>query len=361
MKRIPELDGLRGIAILLVVSFHYISNQLTGRTDPVSRVLQKATGFGWVGVDLFFILSGFLIGNILIANKHSSNYFKTFYIRRLVRIVPNYFLLLVVFLVIWNTAYFSNNYFITSHNVIPAWSYFLMVHNFFMAAAHSLGNDALSITWSIGIEEQFYLFFPFIVYFAGRKYLPWILALLVAAAIVFRAQFDHWIPRYVLLPSRMDGLSLGFMVAFLYHYDLLQPYKRTLVRLLPVAAGVVVLICGLLYARYGDLGVAKHTLFALIFSIALVMALLAPSSWYGAFLRNTMLTWIGVISYSLYLFHYLVLGICHHVTGQDNIGIQNRWDILVTIVAFAISLLLSWGIYNTLEKPMVRLGKRFRY
>ncbi|HKP32089.1 MAG TPA: acyltransferase family protein, partial [Chitinophagaceae bacterium] len=80
-KRIKELDGLRGIAILLVLSFHYINNQMVNRTDTLSKAITKATSFGWVGVDLFFVLSGFLIGSILIANKLKDNYFRTFYIR----------------------------------------------------------------------------------------------------------------------------------------------------------------------------------------------------------------------------------------------------------------------------------------
>ena len=168
-QRNPELDGLRGIAILLVMSFHYINNQLLHTTNPVGTKLAFITSFGWVGVDLFFVLSGFLIGSILIRNKESVNYFSTFYIRRIVRILPNYFLFLLLFFVLSSSPYFSTNYFLTGNNVIPGWSYFLMANNLYMAYLKNLGNDSLSVTWSIGVEEQFYLIFPLVIYFVGNK------------------------------------------------------------------------------------------------------------------------------------------------------------------------------------------------
>jgi peptidoglycan/LPS O-acetylase OafA/YrhL len=359
--RIAELDGLRGIAILLVVSFHYINNQLVDSENRIGKYLAKATGFGWVGVDLFFVLSGFLIGSILIANKRKENYFKTFYIRRLVRIVPNYFLLLICFYIIWHLSWFAKNYFLTIHNDIPLWSYFAMVHNFYMAHFNSLGNDALSVTWSIGIEEQFYLIFPFLVFFVKDRWLPWLLGALIILSILVRAQFDHWIPRYVLLPARLDGLAMGFLIAYFNYHGHLSAYKDKLMKWLPVVLVTDILICGFFYWKYDDLGVVKHTLFSIVFSILIIIALIKPDGWYGSVLRNKALVWIGTISYSLYLFHYLILGIAHHINGQMNIGIHNPKDILISILAFICSILLSWAIYKKLEQPMVKLGKRFSY
>lgn len=360
-RRIVELDGLRGIAILFVVSFHYINNQLVDRTDSLSKAIAKATSFGWVGVDLFFVLSGFLIGSILIANKSSENYFKTFYVRRLVRIVPNYFLLLIVFVAIWNLPYFASNYFLAGQQEIPLWSYFLMVHNFYMASFHSLGNDALSITWSIGIEEQFYIIFPFIVFFAKRSWLPWILGLLIVSAIGVRSLFEHWIPKYVLLPSRMDGLSIGFLIAYFNYTGALQTHKQKIISSLTIVLFCVLAACAYLYWRYTDLGSSKHTFFAIAFGILVVYALALPKTWFGAILRNRALVWVGTISYSLYLFHYMILGLVHHFTGQTGIGIADFQDVIFSIVAFALSLFISWTVFNLLEQPMVKIGKRFKY
>ena len=359
--RITELDGLRGIAILLVVSFHYINNQLSDNTDKLSRGVAKVTSFGWVGVDLFFVLSGFLIGNVLIRNKTSPRYFKTFYIRRIVRIIPNYFLLLIIFTVIWNMPYFERNYFFAEHGSIPLWSYFLMVHNIFMAHYDSLGNRGLSISWSIGIEEQFYLFFPFLVYYLKKKWLPLLLICLILGASLIRSLFTTWVPQYVLLPSRMDGLSLGFLIAYAYSEGLLIKHKVILGKVLGIFLAILLFACAFIYWKYDDLGVMKFTLFGLIFSIFLVFALIFPNTWYGSLLRNKILMWVGTISYSLYLFHYAILGLAYHFNGKNGIGIHSSNDIAITVLAFAVALGFSWGIYKLLEQPMVQFGKGWKY
>ena len=98
-SRTPELDGIRGIAILLVLIWHYPINQIRGEHGSVFHLVQQSLGWTWSGVDLFFVLSGFLIGGTLLDNRRASNYFQVFYIRRACRIVPLYFLLLLAFAV----------------------------------------------------------------------------------------------------------------------------------------------------------------------------------------------------------------------------------------------------------------------
>jgi peptidoglycan/LPS O-acetylase OafA/YrhL len=360
-RRIPELDGLRGVAILMVISFHYINNQLLAASQPVGKWLAFATSFGWVGVDLFFILSGFLIGTILISNSGSSNYFKTFFIRRLVRIVPNFYLLLVVWFLVASLPSIRDNYFLAGNMVIPLWSYFLLVNNIFMAVYDNLGNSALSITWSIGIEEQFYIVFPFLVFYINRKILPYILILLFVLAAIVRLQFSHWIPPYVLLPARMDGLSLGVLISYWYIQNGLEFFRRNAGYLLLVMA-LVIFLCGVFYRIYGDLGVFKHSLFAIFFGGCLIFALTKRESWFAYILRNKVLIWIGTISYSLYLFHYLILGLVHHIAGNtEGIGINGVPDIMLSLVAFGLSIIVAWGVFKGLEAPMVRLGKKYSY
>lgn len=359
-QRIPELDGLRGIAILLVISFHYLNNQLVDATGFAGKLIGKVTSFGWVGVDLFFILSGFLIGTILIQNRHSTKYFSTFYIRRIVRIVPNYFLLILVFLSLTSIPYFADNYFLTGNNVIPAWSYFLMVHNLFMAHLNNLGNSAMSVTWSIGIEEQFYIIFPFLVYFLKGKWLPWILGCAIIFAVVFRMQYNNWIPPYVLLHCRMDAISLGAIIAYFNNkYDLVAWVNRYFKWVMGIMT-LDLFICAYKYYRFQDLGNMRNTYFGIFFSICLIFALTHKSTMYAAVLRNKILMWIGSISYSLYLFHYMLLGLIKHFAG-NGLGIENGKDVIITSVAFISSLIFSWALYLKLEKPMVLIGKRFKY
>jgi peptidoglycan/LPS O-acetylase OafA/YrhL len=98
-QRIQVLDGIRGTAIIMILVFHYINNPLTisQTSHPILKLLEKSTEWGWTGVDLFFVLSGFLIGSILLTNRSEDNYFKAFYARRVFRILPAYALLLVTF------------------------------------------------------------------------------------------------------------------------------------------------------------------------------------------------------------------------------------------------------------------------
>ena len=360
--RIPELDGLRGIAILLVVSFHYINNQLVGHSNPFAKIAAKLTSFGWVGVDLFFVLSGFLIGSILIKNKKTTNFFSTFYIRRLVRIVPNYYLLILLFLLLVSIPFFSGSYFVTGNNNIPWWSYFLMVHNFYMAFLDNMGNPAMSVTWSIGIEEQFYIIFPFIVFYAKDTWLPYILLLAIIVASLLRLQYSSWISPYVLLPCRMDAISFGALIAWVNCRFDLKVLVYSWQKLLWIILFTDVIISFFLYYNFGDLGVIKHFLFAIFFSVCLVYALTFTNSWYSVFLRNSILRWVGSISYSLYLFHYLFLGVFHRIfSGSGFIGIVNLKDVFVSLFALAFSLLFSRVIYQKLETPMVNFGKKFKY
>jgi peptidoglycan/LPS O-acetylase OafA/YrhL len=360
--RIAEVDGLRGLAILLVVSFHYINNQLVNSTAGAGKLLAKLTGFGWVGVDLFFVLSGFLIGNIVLRHAGSKGFFKSFYIRRLLRIVPNYYLLLVVYAALISIPFFKGSSFITGDNVIPLWSYFAMIHNFFMANLNSLGNSSISITWSIGIEEQFYLTFPFLLSIVNRKYINHVLIALIIISLAAKAQFSDWIPPYVLPYCRMDALCFGVLVANLFQRHDFEGIVNRNYKILLVVLSVVVVFCGLLYYKLGDLGIFKQTLFSIVFCILLLIALVRKSTWFASVLRIPVLRWIGMISYSLYLFHYLILGMFHLIFSEKgDLGIFDLRDVIVTLGAFFTSVLISWLIYRLLELPLVTYGKRYKY
>ena len=153
--RIPEWDGIRGVAILLVVFYHYIYGTVPENAGGILAGVIKAVCFrwSWCGVDLFFVLSGFLIGGILMDQRESGNYFKTFYIRRFCRIVPLYFVWLILFLLlalavsrttstVWLGTIFNRE--------IPSfsrWGYFLFLQNFYISKAGAFGSPWLAATW----------------------------------------------------------------------------------------------------------------------------------------------------------------------------------------------------------------------
>jgi peptidoglycan/LPS O-acetylase OafA/YrhL len=361
-KRIPELDGLRGIAVLMVISFHYINNQLVKATSFPGKVLYKLTSFGWMGVDLFFVLSGFLIGTILINNRGSKNYFSTFYVRRIVRIIPNYYLLILLFVIISAIPLFSSDYFLSGNRVIPVWAYLLMVHNILIAHLQNFGNTSISITWSIGVEEQFYIIFPFLIFLLKEKWLPWLLGIAIIAAPLIRMQYTNWIPAYVLLPCRMDSIAFGALIAYLNHYYSLRELVKKNIVLVSSVLILDGLICFYLFQRFGDLGVFRNTLFAIIFSGMVVFALVYKQSFYGTILRYSRLVWIGTISYSLYLFHDMILGISKVLAGSGGSNaLESIKGFLVSAAALAVSIAFSWMVYRRLETPFVSFGKRFKY
>lgn len=346
---------------MLVISFHYINNQLVNTQTALGKILYNLTGFGWVGVDLFFVISGFLIGSILLRNKATGKLFKSFFIRRFVRIVPNYYLLIIIFIIISQLSFFKDDYFLTGNNVIPAWSYFAMTHNFFMADLQNMGNDAMSVTWSIGIEEQFYILFPLFILLIKEKWLPYFLIVLIGLAIYCRSLYPHWIPAYVLLPCRMDAISFGILLAWLYkNFDIKLLVQKHLSKML-MSVGLVIIICAYLFYFYRDLGIVRNSLFAYVFFILILIALGKPQSLYSRLLSNNLLGWIGMISYSLYLFHYLILGVFRNLGSHFYKDGGTAFHVSVSTAALIFSFFFAWMVYQFLEKPFVTLGKKFKY
>lgn len=162
--RIAELDGVRGLAIALVLVWHYLASSIDQRVAADGLVvLSKVFALTWSGVDLFFVLSGFLIGGILLDNIDSPTYFRTFYVRRIARILPLYFAWFLLFLIIVRLGIFRS---IPSlehlfADPLPVWSYVTFTQNFVMTSSYRFGAEWLGVTWSLAIEEQFYLILPY--------------------------------------------------------------------------------------------------------------------------------------------------------------------------------------------------------
>src|SRR5208337_4752254 len=130
-KRIPELDGLRGLAILLVILCHYFSGDQSAGFGFFAHYFLRALAFGWSGVDLFFVLSGFLIGGILLESRNSPSYFRTFYLRRIHRIVPIYYCWILIYLLGFGAVYFFKpNTGVQAEDLRSLPLYFVFLQNF---------------------------------------------------------------------------------------------------------------------------------------------------------------------------------------------------------------------------------------
>jgi len=188
------------------------------------RVALTIPAFAWSGLDLFFLLSGFLITRILIKHKDASNYFRVFYVRRVLRIFPLYYVLLFVCFVVvpmFDTGRW-NDFWVMPDRGNP-WYYWLYVSNWMNAFDGNFRHHFLSVTWSLSVEEQFYLCWPLVVYSLSTKTLGRVCLGLVTTAFVLRTigVWVGWNPLaiYVLTPMRMDTLLMGGWIAVRAHQD----------------------------------------------------------------------------------------------------------------------------------------------
>ena len=217
---IPELDGIRGVAIAMVLIFHYFYVPAVVTPSGLAQHLLAPLRLGWTGVDLFFVLSGFLIGGILLDARGSPNYFKTFYLRRFYRIVPLYALVLcacyILALALKHGFMSQFKYFLESP--LPWFSYVFYVQNFWMGLRNTFGMPCLGLTWSLAIEEQFYMTLPLVIWLLEPRRLQNLLIKIVIATPVIRTVLYFGWPKkaflpYVLMPSRADALLLGVLAA----------------------------------------------------------------------------------------------------------------------------------------------------
>ncbi len=195
-NRMPELDGLRGLAVLCVILSHYIfyGDPSLGATN----YLLRATGLFSFWADLFFVLSAFLLGGILLENKNSKNYFKVFFARRFLRITPLYGVLLLsfpVFLVLERGKFLI----VPEMMLQSAYSikyFFVFIQNFLVPITGRIEPYFLSLTWSVALEEQFYLVVPWVILFCPKPALKTLLVLGFFSAFFFRCAVMFFNPFY---------------------------------------------------------------------------------------------------------------------------------------------------------------------
>jgi peptidoglycan/LPS O-acetylase OafA/YrhL len=363
--RDSALDGLRGIAIGLVLWHHLLAASLPLGRDSWLGWLRAGTGLAWCGVDLFFVLSGFFIGGILIDRRDSPRLARVFYLRRAMRILPLYYVTLgVTFLAI--AARMPGGY----HEFSP-WVYATFLTNFALASTQTWDWLPLSVLWSLAIEEQFYLTAPWVVRAISPSRLPWLVAGLAAGAWLARALLLVGFPSgnfaaHVLMPLRMDGLALGALVAWAVRHEAARPFFALLTRRWPGVLGLgfaALAVIALLHPREGSplLCLVGYTLLATVF--ALVVAIVAgvrPPMLVGL-LSARPLAHLGRHSYFIYLWHALIgTGIVRELGGAD---FRLSSPVGLGIVALAIAA--TWGAatvsWRFFEAPFIAWGQQHRY
>jgi peptidoglycan/LPS O-acetylase OafA/YrhL len=351
-NRIPELDGVRGIAVLLVVIYHaFLYNP--GSSDDLIAVIRP---YGHAGVDLFFVLSGFLITGILLNAKGRPAYFRDFYARRALRIWPLYYLLLfIAFAMVPLLAHYTNlaageNDNIHSRSKLV---YILLLQNLWYSLDSS--PTLLAMTWSLAIEEQFYIVWPGLVLMCSRKVLAYILGLVVLVTpglrlwVTLQGFPDEAI--YRMTWFRLDGLSLGALLSLWYLSDWFS--VRT-VKWVALTAMVV----GLVTRPFSPPWMVDSLMCLACFGLVMFAVwCFETNSSAGASFRWGWLRYIGVVSYCLYLVHqpmYYALG----GLLRKHAGVHVMAYILVAMAGFAASLGIASVSWYLFESQLLKLRNR---
>jgi peptidoglycan/LPS O-acetylase OafA/YrhL len=376
VARIPELDGLRGMAIFVVMAGHFA---ITIEGSRSGHLLQTSLNLYWTGVDLFFVLSGFLIGGILMDHRESSSYFRTFYTRRFFRIVPVYYIWISVYilLVTFGGAFLREH--MRTGTVLPVdrgiLSHFLFLQNF-NPPGETLSFPWLGPMWSLAVEEQFYLVSPLLIRLVSRRSLPWVLGTVICCApllrIIARAGFlpilgglPGSVVAYLAMPCRADEFALGMLAALLWRNPRARLWLSANIKKLYVGFGVLVAGMAILWKWFPKSLSSGEEIFgftwiALFYTVVLLLALLSSSGPIARVARMGWLRELGKLSYCIYIIHVAVDFLCFKV-GHTPTGQSFPHDIAITLLAGAITYTIAKLSWIFLEQPLLRIGHKYTY
>ncbi len=368
-KRIPALDGLRGIAILLVLLRHGIFGLES--TSPVVRGVLALGRLSGSGVDLFFVLSGFLIGGILLDARESPRYYTTFYARRAYRILPLYFAVTSLFLLHHLPGRIFSGWGDVSALAIPWAAYLTFTQNFFMAHIGSFGAPAMLVTWSLAIEEQFYLVVPLVIRKVRGEGLVVALAAVIVGApilrVVLRAALVHGdLADFALMPCRADALCLGVLCAYLVRRPIFWSALKERRDLLWMANGI--LFVGVAIMTYQDYATLSwqmtswgYSWMALFFASCLLTVVSTRKGMWHHILCYPLLMRLGTLAYCSYLLHYPLIQAGRRVFYGLLPGHAEAAYVCGAASAIALTILLAAISWKFFEKPLLKRGHRYLY
>jgi len=347
-KYITQLDGVRAMAALMVMYFHFFEgNPLPGGT--IYNFLQKTSIIGQTGVSLFFVLSGFLITRILISTKSSEHYFKNFYFRRILRILPLYYFFLLLFYFVYKPIMYG---------YIPPFKdqsvYYFYLQNFFITfGSHT---DGPMHFWSLAVEEHFYFLWPFLVFVTDIKHLVrWILGLICLSVVmrVILIYYHHEV--FYLTFTRLDEICFGALLA------VLVMQKNKLLTLLKgkyfyiLVLSYLLLLLGAWWVTSGKansfMQVIKF-LFYGIFYFLFIGYTINNENHITAIFKNRVLVYLGKISYGLYVYH----PVCFHIANKY---LKSSNGIVNFFTNFSLTILVAVISYHFFEVRFLKLKRYF--
>ena len=365
---LPGLDGVRGLAILLVMAVHFVGNATPHTWGE--RLATRLGGYGVLGVDLFFVLSGFLITGLLLDSKGAPGYFRNFYARRTLRIFPLYYAVLALLFIaaprLW--ALPAPLAEARSHQVW-LWTY---TANFYIAAKASWALTYVSHFWSLAIEEHFYLLWPLVVFTFSRKILERICLGVVGAALLLRIALSlagvSELSISVLTPCRVDTLCVGALLAAIARREsgpalLIQ---RSGMAAIGLAAVILVVSAFSSVTQIGlpILHPIRGTLYAFFFAALTLMSLQdARQALVARLFQGSLLRTFGKYSYGLYVFHGILSQHMLYLRVEDRLGalLGTHWRGMAAqaILGAGLSLLVAALSYELFERRFLALKKFF--
>lgn len=361
-RHLKSLDGIRGIAILMVFFFHYYPRSAR---NPVGLL----AGLGWLGVDLFFTLSGFLITGILYDTVSQPNFFQNFYMRRALRLMPVY--LVMVGVVLCVSCCFGE---------YPNWwaiPFFLYGSNIVnnLRISTGIGHLDTGHLWSLALEEQFYLLWaPAVFLLKSRPRIIW--GCIAGSAFAILLRFVLAVPAiarafpifpYYQLPTRLDSLLLGGLLAMLVRGSKGAAFTRPLYLRIGALAGLATIALCALKAHTSYWNSQPMILFgyfsAAVAFFSIISLALLPSTWTNHVGSYAPLRFLGRYSYGLYLWHQLPATLFFRFTARCEamIPIPFVGGTLGFLLLLAISVAFAMASYHVIELPFLRLKRYFSY
>lgn len=362
---VPALDGIRGLAVLLVLVYHFTLN-MTGQ-DFVTKAILKVTAAGWCGVDLFFVLSGFLITGILADTNGGPHRYRTFYARRALRIFPlYYFLLAAVFISLrWASGVFG-----PIEAFQGTWLWLILY------AANALvvvrgGWYPLSHFWSLAVEEHFYLFWPAVIFELGRVAALRICIVLVVIALLLRfwlVAHGAVLAAYCLTPCRIDAIAIGAFMALAIRGP--GGVHRTLAVLRRIGAASAAAIVVIAFTRNGlpfydpVVQTVGYLCLDLLFASLILLSFTEEQDRHlKGFFESPPLRWLGRYSYGLYVYNSMFLLVAEGASLMPRLvaytGSSVASQLFYILIASVSTLTAAWLSWHLLEKPILKLKRHF--
>ncbi|MEI7473043.1 MAG: acyltransferase [Chitinophagaceae bacterium] len=364
----PNLDGLRFIAFFAV--FFYQSSIISClNTDPTSAFYQFAFAQkmnGALGVNLFFVLSGFLITYLLLSEKEKYGRINVphFYMRRLLRIWPLYYLMIIAGFLLF--PYVKHLLGIISTETHSPGYYLFFISNFEMIQKGFADSSILNVLWSVGVEEQFYLAWPILLFFIPTKHLLKFFAVMLAATLFFR--FYHSNNNNVIYYhtlSVIGDMFLGGMVAWMafskpaFIKFLASLSKATI--LLVYAIGIIIILFDYKLFSNQHLIFVQRLVYGLFFAFVIAEQNFATNSFFKISNNKFLSKW-GNYTYGLYCLHTIGLLIAHFISERI-IKSHNNWFIMLFdfTVGLGLSMILAYYSYHYFEAPFLRWKNKFAF